>query len=52
MTLRDQFGINGNHKKLTGKCSDKYQKGSGDTGKVLNFIGNVSMKELCQGIVN
>jgi hypothetical protein len=27
-------------------------KGFGDTGKVLDFIENVLVKELCQGIVN
>jgi hypothetical protein len=37
MTLRGRFGIIRSQREVFGKVLGKYQKGSGDTGKVLDF---------------
>jgi hypothetical protein len=43
MTLRDQSGIIRSQRELIGKVP-------GNIRKVSDFIGNVLVKELCQGI--
>jgi hypothetical protein len=50
--LRDRFRINRNHKELTRNVLSNIRKGFGDIINVLDFIRNVPVKELCQGIVN
>jgi hypothetical protein len=50
--LRDRFKINGNEKELIENVLSNIGSVPGDTGKVSDIIGNVSVKELSQGIVN
>jgi hypothetical protein len=51
MTLRDRIEIIGNDKDLIGNVLSNIGRVSRDIGKVLGIIANVSMKEICQGVV-
>jgi hypothetical protein len=51
MTLRDRFEIIGNDKELIRNVLSNIGRVSRDIGKVLGIITNVSMKEICQGVV-
>jgi hypothetical protein len=51
MTLRDRFEIVGNDKELIGNVSSNIGRVLRDIGKVLGILANISMKEICQGVV-
>jgi hypothetical protein len=48
MMPRGQFGIDGNDKELIEYVPSTIGRVPGDTGKVLDIIRNVPVKELCK----